>query len=81
MEIRHAVVPKESRCQRGSWPGVALKMPEQQREVPSVTFTNGMLLDRRMVRGNARDRSSPMQNGQRHLVVPSASGPEKRPYR
>ena len=38
--------------------------------------TRGARRERRMVFGTCRLRSRPAQNGQRHRVTPSASGPE-----
>ena len=62
MLIRHAVVPNVMLCHQGSSTGIAVRIPEQQHSA-SVS-TNGAVLDRRMVFGNERLRSSPEQTGQ-----------------
>jgi len=73
MLIRQAVVPNVIDCHQGSSTAIAVRIPEQQHSA-SVS-TDSAVRDRRIVFGNDRLRSSPEQNGHRHRVAPSLSGP------
>jgi hypothetical protein len=75
MEMRQAVVPNGILCASGKSAGGAETVPQQQVSFDAGSMTKGAFNERRIVSGKLRLRSRPAQNGHRHLVTPSLSGP------